>query len=96
MRPFKTYSLTNFQTCDAVLLTVVAMTYFLTGGLYLWTHFNSQNSMPQQPQIFSLCYDIAQYFCLDCTYKIIRYYFTDHHALKAHAYYYKWQKFLLF
>lgn len=50
MRIFMIYSLSNFQTCNTVLLTVVAMLYvtspglihFITGSLYLlitFTHF---------------------------------------------------------
>ena len=54
MRKFKIYSLSDFQICNTILLTMVAMlyitspwlTYFITGSLYLltpFTHFSHPN-----------------------------------------------------
>ena len=62
----KTYSLSNFQISNIVLLTMVIMLYitsqwciyFLTGGLYLWPRFPNLSTPIRclwQPPICSLC-----------------------------------------
>ena len=81
MRIFKIYSLSNFQICNTVLLTIVTMLYiifpwfiyFITGNLYLLTtsiHF--AHPLPlATTNLFSASMSLVfcLFFFLDFTYK---------------------------
>ena len=85
MRTLKIYSLSNFQICNTVLLTIVTMLYirspwliyFINGSLYLLTTPPSPISLtapsppcPWQPPVYSLYLWTCSFWCfLDSTYK---------------------------
>ena len=78
METFKIYSLSNFQICNTVLLTLVTMLYvtspgliyLITGSLYLLTPFTQfTRPLPPAPasgdyHLLSVCiYELGFWFC---------------------------------
>ena len=80
MRPFKIYSLSNFQKHTRLLLTIVSilyitswwLIYFITGSLYLltpFTHFTTPYPLTTTSMFSAFEFGVLFCFVLDFTYK---------------------------